>query len=123
MTTTTEPITVPWPPDATEVGSPWTDRALTDMGPATQPPSWFTDNGQMEWGTKDGTRVCFWGLDLSDDVWVSAEDRVVDGRLMRSATEVKIGSIDISTAPEAFELARAINAALDIIADEMAAQK
>jgi hypothetical protein len=95
------------------------DRALTDVGPATQPPPWFTDSGEMEWAEKDGTLVCFWGLHLSDDVWIEAQDRVVDGRVMRSATEVKVGSAHISTVPEAFALARAINTALDIIAEEM----
>jgi hypothetical protein len=69
-----------------------TPKELTDVGPATPPPAWCLPDAEPRWErlTEEfgGGTVCSWTRTVSDDVWVAAEDRVIDGRVMRTQPRI-----------------------------------
>jgi hypothetical protein len=92
---------------------------LTDVGPATPPPSWCMPDTEPEWSRlTDGGDVCTWTRDVSDDVWVSCDDWLIDGRVVRSAPTIRYWEPPAAgiTGGQAKALARALIAA-DVIAD------
>lgn len=96
------------------------DPSLTDVGRATPAPNWCLPDAQPQWERLTvGGAVCMWSRDIgAAGVWIEAEDRIVDGRVMRSAPRIMYFEAprDGATCPEACELAAALVAAADIIA-------
>lgn len=94
------------------------DDPLTDVGAATPPPNWCLPDVEPRWERlTEGGAVCMWSRDVADGVWIEAEDRIVNGRVMRSAPRIVYSEPprDGATCPEALELAAALVAAADII--------
>jgi hypothetical protein len=61
---------------------------LSDVGPATPPPAWCEPGAAGEWQQLvEGDMVCTWGRDLGD-VWISCDDRIENGRVLRSAPAI-----------------------------------
>ena len=64
---------------------------LTDIGAAPTPPAWCEPGAQPSWDsvTNDSDRIGFasWCRDF-DDVWVSCDDHVENGRILRSAPAI-----------------------------------
>ncbi|WP_375489610.1 hypothetical protein [uncultured Mycobacterium sp.] len=94
---------------------------LTDVGPATPPPPWCLPDAEPRWEELTdqcgGGTVCTWTRPVSDDVWIAAEDRAVDGRVMRTAPAIFYWEPprDGVTPSVARGLARALITAADII--------
>ncbi|WP_373234884.1 hypothetical protein [Mycobacterium marinum] len=72
-------------------GQRWLARPTTDVGPAILPPSWCAPGTDPDWERLSeqygGALACFWVRNFPDDngdVWVKAEDRVIDGRIRRT---------------------------------------
>ena len=67
------------------------DDQLTDVGPATPPPAWCLPDAapRLEQLTEEfgGGNVCTWCRDFGD-VWVSCEDRIVGGRILRTPPRI-----------------------------------
>jgi hypothetical protein len=96
--------------------------SLTDVGPATPAPSWCLSDVIPQWDElterAGGGVVCTWLRDVSDGVWITGYDRIVDGRVMRTAPRIVCSELpmDGSTSEQARELAAGLVAAADIIA-------
>jgi hypothetical protein len=94
---------------------------LTDVGPATPAPNWCLPDAEPEWNQLTercgGGMVCSWTRNVSDDVWIECEDRIVDGRVMRSAPRIMYWEppADGITCEQARQLAEGLTAAGDII--------
>ncbi len=90
------------------------DPSLTDVGPATPPPSWCLPDAVPEWQRLTerfgGGVVCCWVRDVSGGVWITADDRVIDGRVKRSAPRIMYfePSADGSTCEHARDLAEGL---------------
>ncbi len=64
---------------------------LTDVGPAPTPPPWCEPGTAGEWQQLvEGGTVCTWTRDIGD-VWVSCDDNVEGGRILRSAPGIHYG--------------------------------
>ncbi|OBK82140.1 hypothetical protein A5649_09805 [Mycolicibacter heraklionensis] len=95
---------------------------LTDVGAAPQPPAWCEPGAEPDWSLipaeHGGGLVGIWERKLDGgDVWISCEDKLVDGRVLRSAPRI-FGTEeprDGWTAEEARGLARQLVAAADIL--------
>jgi hypothetical protein len=98
----------------------------TDMGPATPPPNWCLPGAEPSWDKLTdeygGGMVATWSRsfppdDSGADVWIQAEDSIVDGRVRRTAPRIHLyeSPRDGLTQPQAVELARALMAAADVI--------
>ncbi len=70
---------------------------LTDVGPAPTPPAWCPPDtiGQWDRLTDDygGGIACGWTRyfpadETAADVWIEAEDTIVDGRVLRTAPRI-----------------------------------
>jgi hypothetical protein len=76
----------------TTPNSPRSQIPLTDVGPATPPPSWCLPGTEPRWERltekHGGGTACFWSRDMSDGVWIECEDRVINGRVMRSEPRI-----------------------------------
>jgi len=61
-----------------------TDNA-TDVGAAPQPPAWALPGAQPSWDSlaADGATIASWTRDFGD-VWIAADDRIANGRVLRS---------------------------------------
>lgn len=95
------------------------DRPVTDVGPATPAPNWCLPGTEPDWQRlTGGGAVCAWERKVSDDVWVECEDRVVDGRVMRTAPRIQYfePTRDGITCAQAHELAAGLIAAADVLA-------
>lgn len=95
--------------------------ALVDVGPATPPPAWCLPSAEPDvWTRSDedgGTRACAWVRNLGGDVWISCEDVVLHGRVLRSSPRI-FGTEEPLvgwTVSQARELARQIVAAAELI--------
>jgi hypothetical protein len=74
---------------------------LHDVGPATPPPAWCAPDTEPSWDTLTdeygGGTLCTWTRNFPDaddaDVWIVAEDRVVGGRVMRSAPRIHVAEM------------------------------
>jgi len=97
-------------------------QPLTDVGPAIPPPSWCLPGVEPQWDRLTepfgGDMVCTWSRDVSGGVWIEAYDRIIDGRVMRSAPRILYWEppMDGFTCEQARELAAGLVAAADIIA-------
>ena len=65
--------------------------------------------------------VCTWTRnvppgDVSADVWIQAEDRIIDGRVIRTAPRIWMFEQESLTHPDAIRLAGALLEAADVIA-------
>jgi hypothetical protein len=90
---------------------------LTDVGPATPAPSWCLPGAVGDWHrTPEGAMTCSWSRDVSVDVWIAADDHIIDGRVMRSGPRVCVEEQENLSQPEARRLAEALIAAADIVA-------
>jgi hypothetical protein len=94
----------------------------TDVGPATPPPAWCLPDSQPSWDVLTaGGMVCSWtrnfpeAEDASALCWISAEDRIVDGRVLRTAPWIGTYEHDVITAEEACKLAAAFPNAADVL--------
>jgi hypothetical protein len=96
-------------------------QPASDIGPATPAPQWCPPDAEPSWDKLTeqygGGMVCTWTRNFPDeraaDVWVAAEDRVVDGRVMRSAPRIAMFERESITAEEARQLAAALIEAAD----------
>lgn len=94
---------------------------LTDIGPATPPPGWCLPDTEPEWNhlteQAGGGAVCSWERRVSDDVWIAAEDRIIEGRVMRSAPRIFYWEPPVEgvTVIRARELAAELIAAADVL--------
>jgi hypothetical protein len=91
---------------------------LTDVGPAAPPPAWCAPDARPRWEQlTDGGTVCAWERSVSDDVWISAEDRLVGLRVMRSAPRIFYWEppVDGVTPAAARQLARHLMTAAEIV--------
>lgn len=71
-------------------------QQLADVGPATPPPPWCEPGTEPIWEQLTerygGVTICQWtryfpaGDPVAADVWIAADDRVVDGRVLRTPT-------------------------------------
>ncbi|WP_029404177.1 hypothetical protein, partial [Mycobacterium tuberculosis] len=69
-------------------------QQLADVGPATPPPPWCEPGTEPIWEQLTerygGVTICQWtryfpaGDPVAADVWIAADDRVVDGRVLRT---------------------------------------
>lgn len=69
-------------------------QQLADVGPATPPPPWCEPGTEPIWEQLTerygGVTICPWtryfpaGDPVAADVWIAADDRVVDGRVLRT---------------------------------------
>jgi hypothetical protein len=93
----------------------------TDIGPAAAPPNWCLPDVEPQWDKLvAGGMVCTWvrtfpANDRSADVWIQAEDQIVDGRVMRCAPRIGISEREFVTVDEARELAAALVEAADVL--------
>lgn len=96
---------------------------LVDVGPATPPPSWCLPDAVPDWSSvaceRGAAPVCIWGRVVNfggSSVWVSCEDQVIGGRVLRSAPRI-LGAVDRDrcTPAQARDLARCLLAAADLI--------
>lgn len=95
---------------------------LTDVGPApARPPSWcLPDTVPEHWHTSSGNQidpVTGWSRDFGPDVWIACEDRVVDGRVIRSAPRIFHADAPQHgiTSLDARDLADALVAAAEVV--------
>lgn len=95
---------------------------LMDIGPATPPPAWCLPGREPVWGNlaaeHGGGQICMWDRNLDGpDLWISCEDTVLDGRVLRSPPRI-FGTEEPEdgwTAEQARELAANLIAAADLI--------
>lgn len=95
---------------------------MTDVGAAPQPPAWCLPGAEPDWARipaeHGGGQSAIWERQLDGgDVWISCEDKLVAGRVLRSAPRI-YGTEeprDGWTAEQARELARQLVAAADIL--------
>lgn len=110
-------------PDCTAENPP-SRHALVDVGPATPPPSWCLPGAEPDWENchcpvgNGGGQLCVWSRSVGANcVLIGCEDKVVDGRVLRS--EPRVFGIEVPrsgwTAAQARELARQLVAAADLI--------
>jgi hypothetical protein len=93
----------------------------TDIGPATPPPAWCTPGTQPSWDRltdeHGGGTICTWTRNYPDaadaDVWIQAEDQIVDGRIMRTEPRITVAERESVTPDEARRLAAALLNAAD----------
>lgn len=85
-------------------------------------PNWCLPDVLPQWDElterAGGGTVCTWTRDVSEGVWITADDRVIDGRVMRSAPRIYFfeppaGGV---VCEQARELAAGLVAAADIVA-------
>lgn len=120
------PTTIPTTDNHRPVDST-TDADRTDIGPATPPPAWCLPDAVPDWvnftpefgGGQGATwdRSLGSGVSLASWVSIGCTDRVIDGRVMRSAPRI-FGTEeprDGWTVAEARELAAQLVAAADLI--------
>ncbi|MGO9226586.1 MAG: hypothetical protein ACLP5J_08980 [Mycobacterium sp.] len=69
----------------------------TDVGPATPPPAWCQPGTEGQWDrlVEDygGGITCRWARyfppdEMTADVWIECEDRIEDGRVLRSPPRI-----------------------------------
>jgi hypothetical protein len=93
--------------------------ALTDIGPATPPPSWCLPDAVPNWEERldIGGPAGGWCREISVGVWIEAHDRIIDNRMMRSAPRINYSEspCDGITSQQARELAEALIAAADLL--------
>ncbi|MDC8984354.1 hypothetical protein PR370_18595 [Mycobacterium marinum] len=72
-------------------GQRWLARPTTDVGPAIPPPAWCAPGTDPDWERLSeqygGALACFWARYFPNDdgdVWIKAEDRIIDGRIRRT---------------------------------------
>ncbi|HYB39196.1 MAG TPA: hypothetical protein VEF72_28055 [Mycobacterium sp.] len=63
---------------------------IPDIGPT--PPPWCEPDAQPAWDslTHEGTTILSWTRDIGPDVWIAADDTIVDGELVRSAARNRV---------------------------------
>jgi hypothetical protein len=94
---------------------------LTDIGLATPPPAWCLPGTEPEWyqltEQAGGYAVCSWQRNVTDDVWIAAEDRIIDGRVMRTAPMILYWEPPAEgvTVAQAREVAAGLIAAADVL--------
>lgn len=101
---------------------PADNHDATDVGAAPQPPAWCAPGAEPDWARipaeHGGGLVGVWERKLDGcDVWISCEDQIVGGRVLRSAPRI-FGTEeprDGWTAEQALELAAQLVAAVDLI--------
>ena len=61
---------------------------IPDIGPT--PPPWCEPDAQPAWDslTHEGTTILSWSRDIGPDVWIAADDTIVDAELVRSAARI-----------------------------------
>lgn len=60
--------------------------AAIDIGPAPQPPSWCLPDAEPDYGhDQAGAPVTYWDRGVGEFAWIEGRDRIVDGRVQRSA--------------------------------------
>ncbi|MGH7734436.1 MAG: hypothetical protein ACREOE_12225 [Gemmatimonadales bacterium] len=98
-------------------------NAPTDVGAATSPPSWCLPDAEPQWDRLSeqhgGGDVVTWSRDISDDVWIEAEDRIIDGRVMRGQSRISYSEAPAEGLKPAAarRIARALITAADLITD------
>ncbi|WP_142361431.1 hypothetical protein [Mycobacterium ostraviense] len=105
-------------------GARWLARPTTDIGPATPPPPWCLPGDTPECGMLTaefgGGPVCHWERYFGDDVWIAAEDRIVDGRVLRTEATIQYSEPpECGVSPEqARRLAAALVEAADVLDED-----
>lgn len=105
-------------------GARWLNRPAIDVGPATPPPAWCLPDTQPSWDRLTeqfgGGVVCTWARpfpadDPSGDVWIEADDRIIDGRVVRTAPRIMMFDREGITPAEARQLAAALLNTADVV--------
>jgi hypothetical protein len=94
-----------------------TTTELTDIGPATSPPAWcLPDAVPLCDQTTEGP-VWAWSREIGVQAWVEAEDRIIDGRVMRSAPRIHYSwpTAEGLTPEETREIIWALSAILELV--------
>jgi hypothetical protein len=92
----------------------------TDVGPAAAAPPWCLPDVEPLWdrltAEHGGHMICTWTREFGG-VWIEAEDKVVDGRVLRSAPRIQMsqpGAQGVDPG-QARELARALMSAANVL--------
>jgi hypothetical protein len=96
---------------------------MTDVGPATPPPAWCLPDAEPSWDllADGGDPLCTWTRNFPEPeaaalCWITAEDRIVGGRVIRTAPWIGTYEHDVMTAEDARKLAAAFLNAADVLA-------
>lgn len=110
-------------PDNTAIspaGARWLARPTTDVGAATAAPAWCLPGAEPTWDqlTEEysGGSVSTWvrtfpAGDVSADVWISCDDRIVEGRVLRTHPRICIHDREMTRAQARQLAAELLNAA------------
>jgi hypothetical protein len=95
-----------------------TNSQLTDVSPATPPPDWCLPGAVPSTDSveADGNQLWHWTRTVSDNVWISCEDKVINGRVMRSQPKIALSDVGMISAEEALEIAEELTLAEQILA-------
>jgi hypothetical protein len=111
-------------------GARFLGRPVTDVGPATPPPSWCLPNVEPVVDKLNqhlgGGIIASWSRDFraadsAADVWIEADDRVIAGRVARTAPRIMYWEppADGMTAAQARQLAAQLLNAADVLAEQI----
>ncbi|MGV0743850.1 hypothetical protein [Mycolicibacterium sp. XJ870] len=98
----------------------------TDLGPTVPPPAWCLPGTQPHWDVIGSGRsvgvLCTWTRHFPEPqdpasalCWITAEDRIAGGRVIRTAPWISTDEHEVSTGEDARKLAAALLNAADVL--------